>query len=147
MGVEGKVEIVALRVKAVADGPPSGQQIVSVYLVIVLHDVSLSSHQKQVGEVGSQRMVSQCSWGRRLRFILKQAPSGRLVVEAASVKILEDSSFCAEAAVQVDASRLDARREVGPGREIVAKLELHPTSIDFFAGISKGSGRGELQGF
>jgi len=47
--------------------------------------------------------------------------------------------------VQVDASGLDARREVGPGRKIVAELELHPTSIDFFAGISERSGRGELQ--
>jgi hypothetical protein len=81
--------------------------------------------------VGREGVVAQ--GGRRL-FPLQQSPGGRLVVEAAGVEVPQDPRFCAEAAVQVDVSGLDAGCEVGARGEVVGELELDPPRVDFLAG-------------
>jgi hypothetical protein len=64
--------------------------------------------------------------------LIKPRPSCRNLIETGSIEILHDACLRAEAAVNIDVPRLDARCEVGSRGERFGEFHLDPASIDFF---------------
>jgi hypothetical protein len=91
MGVQGKRELLSFGIQALANRPSVGQQVIPVDLGIVLDNVPLSACQDQIGEVRSQRMVTQCPWWRGFCLILERSPGSWPIIETARVKLLQNA--------------------------------------------------------
>lgn len=140
MGVQSQCQLFALFVSALRNRPFVGEQVVPVYIWAILDDVSLTADKEKIAKVGRKGVIAEGGWRSGLGARLNEAPSCWLIVEAAGVKLPQDACFCAESAVKIDVTCLDAGCEVGSRRKVVPELQLHPTSVDFLA-----IGRGKSQ--
>ena len=135
MRVNSKWKLFSFLINTFTFRPSLGQQVKSVYFLIVLNHIFLTPNQYQIWFVAWDGVVSERAWVTFFWIFRDDLlPRCRHVIHAADHHILHYSHFRIESAMDIDVPSLNAWSKVWSRREVLIEFKLDPPWIDLLVG-------------